>query len=127
MAEPGHIYNLIIGWLGKLPLYAERSPLTHHRSQKPVDRDSPTPENRTWTVVPPVLTNMLLPEVKKFRLSNEKAFPEKAASSLPRECLKPEANHTNLLTLTNSTFSSYINSTSIPPQPKRRSPPEVKR
>ena len=98
MARPGHIYNLIIGWLGKLPLYAERSPLTHHRSQKPVDHDSPTPENRTWTVDPSVLTNNLLPEVEKFRLSNEKAFPEKAVSPLPRESLKPGTNHINLLT-----------------------------
>ena len=127
MAGPGHIYNLIIGWLGKLPVYAERSPLIRHRFQEPVDRDSSTSENGTWSVVPSVLTNMLLPEVERFRFSNVGAFPEEAVFSLLRECLKSGANHSNPLTLTISTFSSYLNLTSVPLRPKGRGLLEVKR
>ncbi|MFB6216998.1 MAG: hypothetical protein ABEJ72_08540, partial [Candidatus Aenigmatarchaeota archaeon] len=81
MARPDHMDNLIIGWLGKLPLHAERFPLTRHRFQGPVDRGPSTSGNGTWSVVPSVLTNMLLPEVERFRFSNVGAFPEEAVFS----------------------------------------------
>ncbi len=120
MIRPDHRDNLIIGFLGELPLHTERFSLIQNRFQGPVDRDPSTPGNRTWSLVPSALASTLLPEAERFRFSSMVAFPEEAVFSPSRECLKSGANHSNLLTLTKNMCSSHLSITSIPLPPNQR-------
>jgi len=127
MARPDHRGNLIVGWLGRLPLHAERSPLTRHRLSGPVDRGPSAPGNGTWSVVPSPLTRKHSPGAERFRFSSVAASPEEAVFSLLGECLDSGADHSNLLTLVKDTTLKRLNFTSIPPLPKRRGLLEVER
>jgi len=113
MARPDHRGNLIIGRLGRLPLHAERSPLTHHRFQGPVDRGPSAPGNGTWSVVPSPLAGKCSPGAERFGFSGVAASPEEAVFSLG-ECLGSGAGHSNPLTLIKSASSEPLNIASIP-------------
>ncbi len=122
MAGPNHIYNLIIGFLGELPLHAERFSLIRNRFRGPVDRGPSTYGYGTWSVVPPTLTGMLLPEVEWFGFSDLATCPETVFSHL-RECLAG-VYHSHPI---NRVSLSHLSIASIPPLPEGRGLLEVRR
>jgi len=118
MARPDHRDNLIVGWLGKLTMFRQGSPLTRHRLPGPVDRGPSAPGNGTWSVVPSPLAGKCSPGAERFRFSSVVASPEEAVFSLLRECLESGAYHSNPLTLIKNASSEPLNIASIPPTSK---------